>query len=88
VSLFAQKVPDTVLFGSAWTDPETGLRWLHGQDCRSFADYCGWPVAVERQGFRFVKTGWNSDTGAVYYRQVTDSDLLAFVVQGVRTRAV
>jgi hypothetical protein len=78
--LVAQKVAAALLFDSQWKDPETDLLWLHAQDCFTFADYCGWPDVVDCWGQRFVKTGWNSDTGRVYYRQATISDLVA---QGV-----
>lgn len=75
--LIAQKAAAALLFDSQWTDAETGLRWLHAQACWSSAGYCGWPEVVDLQGTRFVKTGWNSDTGVVYYRQATASDLIA-----------
>jgi len=80
VSLLAQKVAAALLFDSQWTDAETGLRWLHAQDCFTFADYCGWPEVVECKGFRYLRTGWNSDTGVVHYRQVTPTDLLGVAV--------
>lgn len=53
-----------------WTDPETGHRWIHLAMTAPF-DYdqvrCT-PQALRLDGDLFVRTGWNSDKGRIYYR--------------------
>jgi len=53
-----------------FTDKETGYRWLHMKLDAPFE----WeqvkklPAALAYSGEVFVRTGWNSDKGEVYYR--------------------
>ena len=53
-----------------FTDKETGFRWLHMKLDAPFE----WeqvkklPAAMAFEGEVFVRTGWNSDKGEVYYR--------------------
>ena len=53
-----------------WLDPETGHLWVH----LSLNPPFDWdqvkalPKVLAFDGDRFVRTGWNSDKGEVYYR--------------------
>lgn len=53
-----------------WVDPETGHRWVH----LSLIPPFDWdqvkvlPKVLSYDNDTFVRTGWNSDNGTVYYR--------------------
>ncbi len=62
-----------------WTDPETGHRWIHlrmaltpcealGRDVYAYETLKELPRVLKFDGDTFVRTGWNSDNGQVYYR--------------------
>ena len=42
----------------------------HGLEtpCSDYGEYIGLPAAVEYQGRRYGKTGWNSDKDLAYYQ--------------------
>jgi hypothetical protein len=65
------------VFDFTWADPDTNLTWLYRKDCWDYQDYRALPAVVRYSGSRFIKSGWNSDTGSVAYRQVTPSDIVA-----------
>ena len=53
-----------------WSDPEDKVRWLHLKLDAPF-DYEQvkvLPEVLSFDGDTFVRTGWNSDRGEVYYR--------------------
>jgi hypothetical protein len=53
-----------------FTDKETGFRWLHMKLDAPFEyeQVKKLPAAMAFDGAVFVRTGWNSDKGEVYYR--------------------
>jgi hypothetical protein len=53
-----------------FTDKETGFRWLHMKVDAPFEyeQVKKLPAALAYDGDVFVRTGWNSDKGEVYYR--------------------
>lgn len=53
-----------------WTDPEEKHRWLHLKlDAPfDFEQVRKLPEVLAYDGDKFVRTGWNSDKGEVYYR--------------------
>jgi hypothetical protein len=66
----AQTVNEAYRVTRTWKDPETGLTWLifdgRGWDWKTVA---AMPDVVECEGVLYVRSGWNSDTGTVHYRQ-------------------
>jgi hypothetical protein len=64
------KPTNLLAFEEAWTDPENGRKWLYRYGfCYSYDTYKSLPDAVEYLGVTYVKSGWNSDTGSLAYRQ-------------------
>ena len=53
-----------------WKDPETPHTWLHLHLDPPFDwdQVKALPKVLKYDGDTFVRTGWNSDTGTVYYR--------------------
>ena len=53
-----------------WTDPETGYRWIHLGITAPFEydQVKALPKVLKYDNDTFVRTGWNSDVGEVYYR--------------------
>lgn len=53
-----------------WTDPETGHRWIHLRlvEPFDFDQVKVLPKVLTFDNDTFVRTGWNSDKGEVYYR--------------------
>jgi hypothetical protein len=66
-----------LVFDFIWHDPETGLNWLYGKGCYDYATFDAHPAVVRYMGNRYVRSGYNSDTGSIAYRQQTKTDLVA-----------
>jgi hypothetical protein len=63
-------IADAIPLKLVWTDPETGLKWLH-VDVPAPGDWsqvCALPAALSYEGEVYVRTGWNSDKLEAYYR--------------------
>lgn len=55
-----------------------GIMWLYSKGvCWDYATFKSYPDVVRINAVRFIKTGWNSDTGSVSYRQKLPSDAVA-----------
>lgn len=53
-----------------WTDPETRHRWIHINMVQPY-DYeqvLQYPKVLKYDSDTFVRTGWDSDVGRMYYR--------------------
>jgi len=75
-SLTATAKKGVIVISRTWVDPESGRTWL-------ILDGAGWtydsfskhPAVVSYKGGTFVKSGWNSDTGTLCYRECNESEL-------------
>jgi hypothetical protein len=66
----AQARNDLIPIDLEWTDSETGDLWLHVSMTQPYEydQVKKLPRVVRYKGEVFVRTGWNSDNGQVYYR--------------------
>ena len=63
-----------------WTDPDTGKKWLHFREDGTFESFKSMPKMLSCDGILFQKSGYNSDSGLIAYRQA-DVEGMAKVVE-------
>jgi len=53
-----------------WHNPETGIRWIHLGMTQpyDYAEVAKTPRVLSYNDEVYVRTGWNSDKGEMYYR--------------------
>lgn len=67
-----------LVFDFLWVDQDTNTNWLYNKGvCYTYEDYRKYPQVVQSNGIKYVKAGWNSDTGSISYRQAKATDVVA-----------
>lgn len=76
----AQKLDGYIEISFVWVDPETHKTWLNieggGWNYESFKSH---PLTVSFCDKMFVRSGWNSDTGLLCYREIEETELAKVV---------
>jgi hypothetical protein len=63
-----------------WTDPDDGKKWLYFREDGSYETFKAMPKMLSLDGILFQKSGSNSDSGLIAYRQA-DVENMAKVVE-------
>lgn len=69
------EIPFAMVPRNIWTDPDNGRKWLHFEYDGTYQGYKNLPHVIKMDNVFFVKTGHNSDTMNVTYRQAAEKDI-------------
>lgn len=69
-------VLNTMIPRHVYLDPETGKEWLYFEYDGTFMEFKRLPMVVRKGEKFYVKTGHNSDTFNVSYRETPQSDIV------------
>lgn len=69
-------IPNTMQPRFEFTAPDTGKHWLYFEYDGTYHDYKEMPLIIKKDEKFYVKTGHNSDTLNVAYREIPKEDIV------------